>query len=66
MTNEPPADLSSEQVRSALELRGIAVLDDEDLAAVVGLVTSLRQQSLGLFHAVRGGFAAGDGGGETA
>jgi hypothetical protein len=67
MDHEPRADLTSEQVRSALELRGIAVLDDEDLAAVAGLATALRQQALGLLHAVRGsGLADGDTDGEKA
>ena len=66
MDREPSADLTPEQVRSTLELRGIAVLDDADLTAVVGLATALRQQALGLLRAARGGLADGHDGGETA
>jgi hypothetical protein len=65
MDREPSADLTPEQVRSALELRGIAILDVADLTAVAGLATALRQQALGL-RAAPGGLADGRDGGETA
>jgi hypothetical protein len=54
-------NLTPEQVRCALEFRGIEVLDDEDLAAVTGLVAALRQQALGLRPPLRDGALTNDG-----
>jgi hypothetical protein len=61
MDHKPTAELTPEQVQCALELRGIEFLDDQDLAAVTGLVAALRQQALGLRPSPRdGALAAGE------
>lgn len=60
MTHEPPAELSAEQIRGVLDLRGIAVADD-DLAALPGLAAALRQQA----NRLRDVLASSDGHGQT-
>jgi hypothetical protein len=52
MSHHPPADLTTDQIRTVLMLRGIAVADD-DLAALLALARALRQQADGLLDAVR-------------
>jgi hypothetical protein len=47
MNHEPSEEVSPEQVRCVLELRGIPVVDD-DLAALPVLVTAMRRQANGL------------------
>jgi hypothetical protein len=68
MVDEPLSveQVRAEQVRRALEFRGIGILDEEDLAAVVSLAAALRQQAFSLRHAMGGGgLADGDTAGEA-
>lgn len=58
MNHEPPTELTAEQLRGILELRGIEVADD-DLAALPALATALRRQAAGLRHGACDHSAAG-------
>jgi len=64
MNHEPPAELTAEQIRGILELRGIEAPGD-DLAALPALATALRRQAEGLRRAAErasGEHATQDGG----
>jgi hypothetical protein len=47
MNHEPPTELTADQIRGILELRGIAAAGD-DLAALPALASALRRQAAGL------------------